>query len=515
MSQLDELRHIIVGDNSEKLAELKNRIEDVEKRTHDVAEVLSPAIEKEVASSDSALINSLQKPVSLGLKRAIRSEPQEYAEILYPVMAPSIRRAIAQAISSMMVTINRTIESATTVQGLSLRYQSVRTGIPYAELAFRNTLLYRVEHLYLIHRETGMAISSVHADNTESLDSDAVGAMFSAIQSFVQDSFSGDESSRLTDLKVGEQNVWVAHGPNAMLACVIRGDAPESLKAQLYDTLDSIRTQYANAIADFEGDNAEFVDVDTVLNPLLQSQIKDYKDDDAGVNQGESTSKPPSLLMKLVYAVLGFLLLYFIVQWGIGKSKIDTLKHFLEQTPGVSVTDVLWTDGQLQVNGFKDPDAIIPFDTLSAYDIKRDDLLFKTVPFRSLETAMEFQRFNNDFDIPKDVTLAVNDGLIEMSGSAPLKWLHTNGDRILQLTFDRRLSIANLSVNEASVLAYVRDILPFHDLSNLKITTVPAFNNPKLKKKVVVEGVTDFKSLQALTIALAGSPWVDFDVGVN
>lgn len=130
MNQLDELRDIIVGDSAQQLEALVERIENVEKRTKDVAEVLSPAIDQQ----GDKLAESLQKPVSLGLKRAIRSEPKEYAEILYPVMAPSIRRAIAQAISSMLVTINRTIESATTVQGLSLRYQSIRTGIPYAEL---------------------------------------------------------------------------------------------------------------------------------------------------------------------------------------------------------------------------------------------------------------------------------------------------------------------------------------------------------------------------------------------
>ena len=116
--QIDELRQILAGENAGQLAALKRRIEDIESRTRDVSEVLAPAI-RQADSSD--LVASLQKPFSLTLKQAIRSEPNEYAEILYPVMAPSIARAISQAISSMLVTINRTVESATSVDGIKTR----------------------------------------------------------------------------------------------------------------------------------------------------------------------------------------------------------------------------------------------------------------------------------------------------------------------------------------------------------------------------------------------------------
>jgi len=40
MSQIDELRQIIVGDNSELLNELKDRVESIDRRTRDVSEVL-------------------------------------------------------------------------------------------------------------------------------------------------------------------------------------------------------------------------------------------------------------------------------------------------------------------------------------------------------------------------------------------------------------------------------------------------------------------------------------------
>ena len=39
MSQIDELREIIVGGDAQKLAELKDRIEDLERRAQDVGEL--------------------------------------------------------------------------------------------------------------------------------------------------------------------------------------------------------------------------------------------------------------------------------------------------------------------------------------------------------------------------------------------------------------------------------------------------------------------------------------------
>ena len=52
MSQIEELRRILVGDNAEHLSELKDRVENIETRTKDVAEVLAPAIDIGINEGD-------------------------------------------------------------------------------------------------------------------------------------------------------------------------------------------------------------------------------------------------------------------------------------------------------------------------------------------------------------------------------------------------------------------------------------------------------------------------------
>jgi len=495
MSQIEELRQIIIGGSAEELDDLKNRLENVERRTTDVAEVLSPAIDIEFRESGAKLVRSLQKPVSMGLKRAIRAEPKEYAEILYPVMAPSIRRAIAQALSSMMITINRTIESATSVKGIRTRINSFRTGIPYAQLAFRQSLLYRVEHVYLIDRETGMLIDEVSAADSQSLDSDAVSAMFSAIQSFVQDSFSNDASARLTDLRVGDHNVWVAHGPKVMLACVIIGDAPESLKAELYDALDYIRTEYATPLIEFDGDNRDFEGVTGFLEPLLQLQLKDDEvTNSGGVNR--------VLLGLLAVALLtGF----FTYQWFDRSRKVSTVEHYLRQAPGIAATNVYWENDQIVIEGLKDPDAKIPFGSLASNQLNQDKLRFKMIPFRSLEVDMELQRFREEMDLPRGVYLSSRNGRVYLYGEAPIVWLSDNDARIRQLFADRRLDISNLSASFESVSDLLRINFSRDDLKQVRMSS-------KVEDDLTVvqiSGALEAGKLALMRALFAGSNWVN------
>lgn len=496
MSQIDELRRLINGSNAQELAELKERIENVEKRASDVAEVLTPAINVGLKKNGQALVSALKEPVSLGLKQVIRSEPEEFAEILYPAMAPSIRRIISQSISSLLATINQTVASATSSQGIKTRIESFRTGVPYAELALRKSLLYRVEHVYLIDRESGIRVDEVSSDQASSLDSDAISAMFSAIQSFVQDSFSQDKESMLHDFKVGEYNVWVAHGPSLMLACVINGEAPEGLKDDLYDTLFNIRTQYANQIANFDGDVEEFLGVQELMLPLLQLQLK--TDESKQSAKAQSNSKFLPLL--IVFALLAGLAYYLVDR----HYKVDTVDYFLHQTPGVAVTDIYWQGGKIIVEGLKDPDAKIPYAVFDAYGINNDSLELKTIPFRSLDAQMELLRFQSEFKLPKGVNLAIINNLVHMSGRAPIEWLNSHNIRIRQLATDRRLNISELMPTVGSVRSMLSQFLDNNELDAIKIDLVDA----EVSQIVVITGELAVQKIAVINALFTNNQWV-------
>ncbi|MBL4673607.1 MAG: hypothetical protein JKX81_15205 [Arenicella sp.] len=108
---------------------------------------------------------------------------------------------------------------------------------------------YQIKHIFLIDRESGIQIEEVSSKEGGMLDGDAISAMFSAIQSFVQDAFSRDHSSKLTDFRVGDYSIWVAHGPRLMLACVMVGDVPKALKNELDHTLQTIQDEFVESLS--------------------------------------------------------------------------------------------------------------------------------------------------------------------------------------------------------------------------------------------------------------------------
>ena len=446
MGQLEELRKIIVGDNSAQLSELKRRVESLDARTRDVAEVLAPAIDQGILANDDLII-ALKEPVSEGLKQAIRAEPIEYANILYPAIAPSIRLAISQAISSLLATINQTIKSTTSVSGIKTRLESLRTGVPYAELVFRQSLLYRVEHLYLIERESGLLICERSSESSDSLDSDAVSAMFSAIQSFVQDSFSGKQSDRLTDFKVGPYTVWLAHGPRAMLACVIFGDAPETLKTQLYDTLDGIRTRYANQLANYDGDNADFSGVEDLMDPLLQVRLKNG---DTNKYEAAKGSAGFTFFLLALFAAC----VYWVALQYDKQSKLSTVQYYLENTPGFVINSIQWRNNRVVVHGLQDPDALLPIQILKAYDIDNLNLRLQTTAFRSLHPVLETRRFEEQLQPPAGVEISQAGRQMVIRGKASIQWLLENDTRLRQLSADGRLQMSGLRVLPSSIAGY-------------------------------------------------------------
>ena len=65
----------------------------------------------------------------------------------------------------------------------------------------------------------------------------------------------------------------VEQGPQALIAAVVRGEAPDDLLTQLQDTLETIHLQFAGALADFDGDTAPFAAARPLLEECLATVV--------------------------------------------------------------------------------------------------------------------------------------------------------------------------------------------------------------------------------------------------
>ena len=302
------------------------------------------------------------------------------------------------------------------------------------------SLVFRVEHVYLIERDTGILIKQLSDSSAQALDSDAVSAMFSAIESFVNDSFSGEQGDRLTDLKVGERNVWVGHGPKLMLACVIFGDAPESLKADLRETLDQIRVAYASELNQANAGELLLADVDNYLHPILQSEAKESE------SEGKR-SKSMILLGLVLIGLLGYGLFYSVSK----RMTFDSLQSVLESTPGMLVTEIRQEDDQYFISGLRDPQTELPINLLSNIGIDEQQLEIVMRPFLSLEPEIEVRRFVKQLSPPEGVQVVYQDSKVKLLGVGSLTWAEKYSDRLMSLKRDGRISLTGFEVSAISV----------------------------------------------------------------
>ena len=224
-----QLRSIILGRSSGGCRALRRHVLDPAAQTRDVSRVLPDALQ--LRAHDPQLMRALAPSVEDAITTSVQKNPQALADALFPVIGPAIRKAVAHAFDAMIDSVNQTIERSVSWQALQWRLTAWRTGKPFAEVLIANTLDYRVEQIFLIHRESGLLLQHVAIDRRSGQDADQVSAMLTAITDFARDSFHVERADTLESMRVGELAVTIVQGPQAILAAVVRGSIPPPVRA--------------------------------------------------------------------------------------------------------------------------------------------------------------------------------------------------------------------------------------------------------------------------------------------
>jgi outer membrane protein OmpA-like peptidoglycan-associated protein len=411
---MSELRSLLLGPAETQLAEVHERLLNPERQVEEVVRVLPDAIAVR-SRQDEALKTALAPTVAAALEHSVRKDPQPLADAIFPVMGPAIRKAIAAALSGMVQSFNQTLSYSMSARGLAWRWEALRTGRPFSEVVLMHTLLFRVEQVFLIHKETGLLLRHVSAADTTVQDADMVSGMLTAIQDFVRDSFTTRKGEQLETLQVGELTVWIEQGPHAILAGVIRGNAPQKLREVFQQTLERIHLQYATPLQTFSGDAAAFAGAEMLLEDCLQSRF------DAG-HHGLSEGRKITPLRVIV----GILLVGLAV-WGFfwlrERRRWDNYVQRLRAEPGIVVTDTGKQDGKHFVSGLRDPLARDPAIMIQGTGLDSASVVERWQPFQALTPDFVLARAKKALQPPATVNLNLNDGLLEAEGFASHQWV--------------------------------------------------------------------------------------------
>jgi outer membrane protein OmpA-like peptidoglycan-associated protein len=415
--RLEQLRTLLLGREIELLSRLREAVEDPEQLAAAIGRVLPTAIA--LTSTDGRLGQVLAPALEKATQSSIRSDPRTLVNVLYPLIVPAIRKSIGETIDATFQSLNESLKYSLTWRGLRWRWEAWRTGTSFAEVVLKHTLVYQVEHVFLIHRHTGLLIAHVAGENAVGQDPQLVSSMLVAIQDFVQDSFGGAEQA-LDAVRLGELKLWSEPGPFATLVALIRGNPPEELHETLRGTLSRIHAERRQALESFDGDSSGFADVEAHLREVATLR--------------QAAPRHARTGFPWLVALIGLMLLVLASAggwrwWQIERSRAAETQLWadavaqLRAQPGIVVVEAGRRGDGFVIAGLRDPLAVDPEVTLRQAGIDPARVASRWQPYQGLDPEFVMKRLEASLDPPPGITLAVVGDRIVAQGEASDDWL--------------------------------------------------------------------------------------------
>ncbi|MBA6390980.1 OmpA family protein [Colwellia sp. BRX10-3] len=350
--QLEKVRTLLLGkDNSRITESIKKDARKI------VAEVITEALHDR-QKKDHSVDKVLQPFVEDSVQLSVTHNSEQMVISLYPIVGSLVRKSVAAFLSDFMEKTNQLLENSLTIKGLKWRLKARQGGVSYAQYAASQTFVYRVEHVFLIHRETGLLLNTVALDNENKSDADIVSAMLTAINDFVGDSFlTNDErlKEQLQSVSTENFNLLIKPGPSALVVAAVSGNPPQSISDQLQLTVENIHSLYLEELNSFNGDNQQFDNTDNLLRDCLLTEQKTATDD---------KKKTPWFAWAIVLLVLLFAG-YKSFNW-VKSSQLHNKIMQLDTQPGVIIKQLkIHSLDDITLDILRDPDALNITDWLN------------------------------------------------------------------------------------------------------------------------------------------------------
>ncbi|MDZ7705429.1 MAG: hypothetical protein U5L04_13215 [Trueperaceae bacterium] len=402
--ELEHLRQLLLEPEQRRLQALQARFDNPDAWRSQLNDIL-PGAFYELLQRDNSFAQVLAPAIEEGVRSSVERNPEALAEVLMPTIRVAVRRIFETTISSTVEAINRTLEHSLNVRW---RVEAWRTGRPFAEVVMSHTLIYQVEQVFLIHRESGLLIQQVGQDDESMQDGDMVSAMLTAIQDFVRDSFKIGDEEALNVVQVGGLTVMIEQGSQAILAGVVRGTPRSELSDIFQDALSLVHIQFRKAFRSFDGDTEPFDEAQPALKTCLQSTF-------------QATSKSPNRLLLVLIALLVLGGAFWIVRDVQQNRRWSDYLATLADTDGIVVTDAARGWSGYRVAGLRDPLADDPQQIWAEQGWSRA-LQASWQPYQGLEPSLIRRRAADLLGPPDGVSLTLDGPTLSLRGLAADAW---------------------------------------------------------------------------------------------
>ncbi|MDY6900756.1 MAG: OmpA family protein [Cyanobacteriota bacterium] len=448
LGELSELRSLLLGIEESKLNRFYEKFDNPQVDAEDISQMLPEAIILRTMKDDQ-LSEAILPTVEQAIQSSVKKDITILSEAIFPIIGPATRKAIATALDEMLQSFNYALEHSFSPQSLKWRIEAKQTGKSFAEVVLLRTLVYRVEQVFLIDKQSGLMLQHVVAPKIEAQDPSLVSAMLTAIQDFVKDSFKVRKNEGLHTLEFGELTIWIEQGPSSVLAGIIRGNAPEDLRFVFQNAIEKIHLKLSREIKHFSGDTEQFAASKPYLENCLESHYKN----------------PNGTRYLYAWASIG-LLAIALGGWGFfafrEHMRWNNYIQKLQAQPGIILTKTGKRNGKYFIAGMRDPLAIQPKSLIEQQSLNPNQINFKWQTFLSLEQQFVIKRAIKLLQKPNTVTLKLDEnGVLQATGSATREWILSARDKkpslsILGITEYQDNNLKDLDIDQLN--AYKKEI---------------------------------------------------------
>ena len=451
--QMRALRKLILGDSGQVVTQLLQ-----ENARQVVSEVFSEALfdrEKQDGSVNKVILPLVEKSV----ERSVTHHSEQMVGFLYPIVGSLVRKSVAAFITDILEKTNSLIENSLSFKSFVWRFKAKQAGVSFSQYVASQTFLFRVEQVFLIHRETGLLLNTLSADLHSSADADLISAMLTAINDFVSDSFNvRDEKGeqQLDVVKTDDFTLLLKQGPKAVLVAAVSGNAPQKVANQLQLSMEEIHRLYAKELNHFNGDASVFVNSEQQLHDCLLAELKAEK---------SKTKKRPWMALLVFFSLSIGLCYAAFLRWEANEALATV--SLIDEQPGIVLTSAqLVGFSTVQFNVLRDPQAITILAWLAEQNLTKAKIKYKERAYVSVDPDIIKFKVQSILSLFPGVEVEWQDGLPLFSGEfSNLNKLRLQAElnKVTGLDFKTSwldpIKIAGVDNNAADDPAIIRAIL--------------------------------------------------------
>ncbi len=194
-----------------------------------VASVMDRALEEAEVKRHAQVSRAIAPLVVSTIKTELKNSQDEMVQVLYPITGRLVQAYVASAMKDLADQINRRLSQ----NPLSLRWRSIRTGVPVSDLVLADTERLVVDEVYLIRRGSGELLGRWPGGTELSNQDIHMSGVLSAINEFATNAFEV-EGGNLRSFRADDFQFYLRASPMYLLAARCRGTAPASVE-QVFD----------------------------------------------------------------------------------------------------------------------------------------------------------------------------------------------------------------------------------------------------------------------------------------